>query len=129
MCFVEQLTAYAGSGFSPPNLIAELETGDEGKLWSCVWEATLYRHLCLIGYKLRNPVRKKGQNGPDFCIEREGRTIWIEATVPSPEGIPAEYLALPRKGEYLWKKKPDEPRVLRCTSAISETEEIRRISG
>ena len=116
--FGELLTRYAESGLSPPHLVAEIETIDEGKLWSYIWEAMLYRHLCSMGYAPRNSVTVAGQHGPDFCVDCQGRTIWIEATVPSPEGIPADWLMPPRKGEIRVKTKPDQPRVLRCTSAI-----------
>jgi hypothetical protein len=112
------LAQYAASGLSPPHLVAEIETGDEGKLWSYMWEAMLYRHLRSIGCAPRNSVTAAGQHGPDFCVDYQGRTIWIEATVPSPEGISADWLAPPRKGEFRVKTKPDQPRVLRCTSAI-----------
>jgi hypothetical protein len=116
--FGELLTQYADSGLSPPHLVTEIETGNEGKLWSYIWEAMLYRHLCSMDYPLRNSVRAAGQHGPDFGVEYQGRTIWIEATVPSPEGIPADWLEPPRTGEYRVKTKPDQQRVLRCTSAI-----------
>jgi hypothetical protein len=116
--FGELLTQYAESNLSPPHLIAEIETTDEGKLWSCICEAMLYRYLRSIGYALRNSVTAAGQHGPDFGVDYQGRTIWIEATVPSPEGIPADWLKPPHKGEIRVKTKPDQPRVLRCTSAI-----------
>lgn len=116
--FGELLNQYAKSGLSPPHLVAELETLEERKLWSCLWEAMLYRHLSSMGYELRNSVTAAGQQGPDFCVNYQGRTIWIEAIVPSPEGIPSDWLEPPGKGEYRVKTKPDQPRVLRCTSAI-----------
>src|SRR5580658_3996877 len=77
--FGELLTEYAASGLSPPHLVAEIETGDEGKLWSSIWEAMLYRHLRSIGHTPRNSVTAAGQQGPDFCVDHQGRTIWIEA--------------------------------------------------
>jgi hypothetical protein len=116
--FGELLTQYGESGLSPPHLVAEIETADEGKLWSYIWEAMLYRHLRALGCSLRNHITAAGQHGPDFCVDHQGRTIWIEATVPSPEGIPADWLEPPRKGECRLKTKPDQQRVLRCTSAI-----------
>ncbi len=116
--FGELLTQYAEAPSSPPHLVAEIETGDEGKLWSNIWEAMLYRHLLSMDYALRNSATAAGQHGPDFCVDHLGRTIWIEATVPSPEGIPVDWLEPPRKDEYRVKTKPDQQRVLRCTSAI-----------
>jgi hypothetical protein len=116
----ELLVAYAESGLSPPHLLTELETVLEGKLWSCVWEALLHRHLCSLGYEPRNLSSASGQNGPDFCVEHEGRKIWIEAIVPSPEGIPKEDLDAPSSGEIVLRMKRDKERVLRCTSAICD---------
>jgi hypothetical protein len=112
------LCEYVESGLSPPHLVAEIETGDDGKFWSCIWEAMLYRHLRANGYAVRNTVRASGQQGPDFCVEHQGQRIWIEATVPAPDGIPADWLAPPRSGVVVVKSKPDAERVLRCTSAI-----------
>jgi hypothetical protein len=125
--FGELLAQYAKSNLSPPHLVTEIETLDEGKIWSYLWEAMLYRHLFSMGYELRNLIKAAGQHGPDFCVNYKGRKIWIEAIVPSPEGITADYLEPPRKadwlepprkGEYRAKTKPDKERVLRCTSAI-----------
>ncbi len=116
--FGELLDEYTKSGLSPPHLVAEIETADEQKLWSYVWEAMLYRFLCSAGYTPANTVKKSGQQGPDFCIQFERRTIWIEAVVPSPEGIPQEWLEPPGKSKITVKTKPDAPRVLRCTQAI-----------
>ncbi len=118
--FGELLAQYAKSNLSPPHLVEEIETKEEGKLWSYLWEAMLYRHLSSMGYELRNSVTAAGQHGPDFCVNYKGRTIWIEAIVPSPEGITADYLEPPRNGEYRAKTKPDKERVLRCTSAIAD---------
>jgi hypothetical protein len=76
----------------PPHFLAELKAGDDGKFWSAIWEAMLYRHLKACGFNLRNKTAASGQIGPDFGFDHDGRTIWIEAVVPSPEGIPAEWL-------------------------------------
>jgi hypothetical protein len=116
--FTELLAQYAESGLSPPHLLAEIETGDERKLWSYIWEAMLYRHLSSMGYALRGSVTAAGQHRPDFCLSYQDRTIWIEAIVPSPEGIPPDWLEAPSPGVLRVKTKPDQQRVLRCTSAI-----------
>ena len=118
--FGELLNNYLESGFSPPHLASEIETQDDGKFWSNVWEATLYRHFNSLGLKLKSLITKRGQEGPDFCANHDGRTIWIEAIVPAPDGISTEWLAPPREGEFRVKTKPDAPRVLRCTSAIHD---------
>jgi hypothetical protein len=116
--FLDLLLQYAESGLSPPHLVPEIETGEEGKLWSYIWEAMLYRHLRSNDYRMRSLVSVAGQNGPDFGIDYQGRTIWIEAIVPSPEGISADWLEPLRSGECRGWTKPDQERVLRCTSAI-----------
>ncbi len=114
------LAEYVESGLAPPNAIEELETGDEQKFWSLAWESMLYRHLKAQGYQLRNRNTAAGQDGPDFCFDVNGNTVWVEAVVPSPEGIPLDYLTPPKPGEIKCGKKPDQPRVLRCTSVIAD---------
>ncbi len=47
----ELLTQYAHSSIRPPHLLTELETEDEGKFWSAIWEAMLYRHFSGQGFK------------------------------------------------------------------------------
>src|SRR5205823_4104157 len=99
--FGELLTDYQGCGLAPPHMIQELTTGGERALWAHIWEAMLYRHLSALGCEFRRDmVNKAGQDGPDFGVLYDGRTIWIEAVVPSPEGIPADYLRPPRRGEF-----------------------------
>jgi type I restriction enzyme S subunit len=119
--FGQLLTEYVEANIGPPHLVDEVETGDEGKLWSCIWEAMLYRHLRAQGYEPKGVAKPAGQHGPDFRIEHAGRTIWIEAVVPGPQGIPADYLDSPVPGgEICVKTKPNDQRVLRCTSAIAD---------
>src|SRR4051812_42141248 len=85
-----------------------------------MWEAMLYRPLTSLGYAVRNCCGPGGQDGPDFCFDANGRTIWVEAVVPAPTDIPDDYLAFPKPGEVLSGTKPDQPRVLRCTSVIAD---------
>lgn len=118
--YSELLVPYALSGLAPPHLLSELETGDDGKFWSSVWEAMLYQHFIGLGFAPTNQSNSTGQNGPDFCFSHLGKTIWVEAVVPSPEGIPADYLEPPVAGEIRIKSTPDHQRVLRCTSAIAD---------
>lgn len=119
--FGQLLIEYVEAGIGPPHLVDELETGDEGKLWSCIWEAMLYRHLRAQGYEPKGVGKRAGQHGPDFRVEHEGRTVWIEAVVPGPQGIPVDYLESPvLGGEIRAKTKPDDERVLRCTSVIAD---------
>jgi hypothetical protein len=119
--FCRLLIEYVEADIGPPHLIEELETGDEGKLCSYIWEAMLYRHLRAQGYEPIGVTKRTGQHGPDFRIEHAGRTIWIEAVVPGPQGIPTDYLESPLLNcESRAKTKPNDERVLRCTSVIAD---------
>ena len=80
----------------------------------------LFRHLMSLDLEVVNSTGKTGQNGPDFGVKFGGKTIWLEAIVPSPNGVPSDYLQPPTSGIPKVVRKPDTERVLRCTSAISE---------
>jgi type I restriction enzyme S subunit len=115
------LSAYEASGLVPPNLVTQVTSGDEQRLWAHVWEAILYRHLSVLGFRFRGGgVKKAGQLGPDFGVLHEGKTIWIEAVVPSPEGIPADYLRPPRSGEFKSASVPHKEKLLRWTSVLKD---------
>ena len=116
--YADLLFEYAASGLAAPHILSELETRDPHKLHSNIWEAMLYRHLVGCGHTLRNFSRRAGQSGPDFGVEWQGRTIWIEAVVPEPKGIPPEYIEPPQPGRVY--SIPDFERVLRCTQVISD---------
>jgi hypothetical protein len=114
------LIEYVEAGIGPPHIMDELETGEVQKLWACIWEAMLYRHLRAQGYEPKGVTKRTGQHGPDFRVEHAGYTIWIEAVVPGPNGIPPDYLAAPVLGGGIRvKTKPDSERILRCTSVIN----------
>lgn len=117
--YKQLLLPYVDSHLSPTHVLSEVETGDEGKFWSCVWEAMLYQHFTSIGYKLRKTATKSGQHSPDFCIELPDKLLWVEAIVPSPEGIPTDWLTLASRNTYAAVVKPTEKMLLRCTSALA----------
>lgn len=123
--FGKILIAYQESGIAPPHLIAELETQDEGKFWSAIWESLLFWHFNSRGFKFReNMVKKSGQNGPDFGLLHNGKTIWVEAIVPAPVGIPPENLEPPcniKRPKAL--SEPHEQMLLRWTHAIKTKKE------
>jgi type I restriction enzyme S subunit len=115
------LSAYETSGLAPPNLVRQVTSGDEQHLWAHVWEAILYQHLSALGFRFREGgVKKAGQLGPDFGVLHEGKTIWIEAVVPSPEGIPADYLKPPKSGEVKSASVPHQEKLLRWTSVLKD---------
>lgn len=116
--YVELLSEFWQSGLASPHMVSEIVTDDDGKFWSFLWEAMLYRHLRTLGFQFEHGrVTKAGQRGPDFGIKHEGRTVWIEAVVPAPEGIPAEFL-FPKWGEVI--STPHEAVMLRWTSSIAD---------
>lgn len=116
----ELLSAYECSRLAPPNLIEELTSGDDGKFWAHVWEAMLYRHLANLGFTFQSRVTKSGQRGPDFCMECNGKTIWVEAVTPSPNDIPPNYLEPPKPGEVRVCTMPHEQMLLRWTAVLKD---------
>ena len=115
------LSTYEDSGLAPPNLVSEVVSGCDGKLWAHVWEAMLYRYLLNLGFEPQTAgVTKSGQRGPDFGIMHQGLRIWIEAVTPSPTGIPLDYVARPKKGEVEFRPMPQEQRLLRWTSVLRD---------
>lgn len=124
------LGEYYGSGHAPPNMIAELQTQDDGKYWAHIWEAILYKHLKTLGLSfIEERVNKSGQKGPDFGINHSGKRVWIEAIVPSPTGIPSEYLKPPSRDitKIEAHEVPHQQKLLRWTAAIKEKKE--KIAG
>lgn len=119
--FGELLTDYQCSGLPPPNMVQELTKGGDRALWAHIWEAMLFRHLSALGVDLLpSRVKKSGQVGPDFGFVHEGRTIWIEAVVAAPEGIPAEHLRPPRRGEFKVGTVPNREKLLRWTAVLRD---------
>ena len=117
---------YLESGLAPPHMLAEIKTADEQKLWAHIWEAQLYRHFRLLGFDFRTGlVSGAGQVGPDFGIVNGDRTIWVEATVPGPEGICLEWISPPTKSATV-KAKPYNQILLRYTSAFAAKSKVFR---
>jgi type I restriction enzyme S subunit len=116
--FGELLAAYEISGLAPPNFRQEVSSGERG-FRAHLWEAILYRYFSELGFEFRrDKVGKAGQQGPDFGLLHDGTTIWVEAIVPAPEGIPPEYLAPPKIGEVTVKTMPHKEMLLRWTGAL-----------
>jgi hypothetical protein len=118
--FSELLAAYEASGLAPPNFRQEVRGGERG-LRAHIWEAMLYQYFSELGFKFRRDlIFKAGQRGPDFGLLHHGTTIWVEAIVPAPEGIPTEYLRTPKVGEVILKTVPHQEKLLRWTAALKE---------
>jgi hypothetical protein len=121
--FGELLAAYEASGLSPPNMRQEVSSGERG-LRAHIWEAMLHRYFSELGFEFKHDmVLKAGHRGPDFGLIHEGTTIWVEAIVPAPEGIPAEYLTTPKVGEVILKTVPHREKLVRWTAALKEKRE------
>lgn len=119
--FGDLLIAYQDSGLAPPNLRQEMATGDEQKLWACIWEAMLYRHFANLGFEFRRDrTFASGQNGPDLGLIHKNNTIWIEAAVPKPEGLSSEWLDPSKPGEFRVLTMPHEEMLLRWTSVLRD---------
>jgi len=117
--FGNLLINYYKSELAPPHMISELETKNDGKFWSHIWEALLFDHLKLMGFEFVNDrVSQRGQIGPDFGIKYENKIIWFEAVAPEPEGIPKDYLEPILIGEFRAGTEPHEQKLLRWTSAV-----------
>jgi type I restriction enzyme S subunit len=57
--------------------------------------------------------------GPDFGIDFENKTIWIEAISPEPRNIPIDFLE-PPEDEFEVQSLPEEEILLRITSSVKE---------
>lgn len=118
----ELIVDFWESGLASPHLLTEITSGGDGKFWSFLWEAMLYRHLRSLGFAFKEGrVTKAGQAGPDFGVVHNGQTIWIEAVVPAPSGIPEDFLRSPELGEPARvRSAPHEAVQLRWLSAIAD---------
>ena len=52
--------------------------------------------------------------GPDFCVEHQGKTIWVEAVTPEPAG---QWL------EFKVRSMPHEAMLLQWTSVLKDKRE------
>ena len=118
----ELLCDYNVSGLAPPHMWNEVAQGcaeEPQKLWSCLWEAMLYRHFKALRFKFRKDhLRHSGQHGPDLGLIVGSRTIWIEAVVPSGTGLPDAWIA-PSAGMRV-REPPEEAMLLRWTSVLRD---------
>jgi hypothetical protein len=106
---------YASLGLPNLHFVSELASGRSEVVLQRVWEMMLARHLDALGYNVTT-----SDEGPDFRIEHEGKTIWIEAVCPEPKGIPQDWLDGPKPGEFKVGNVPHTEVLLRWTAAIKE---------
>jgi hypothetical protein len=117
----EILESYMSSGLAPPDIKTEIEIGltrEPQKFWAGLWEAVLYGRFSERGFEFRRDrVGAAGQDGPDLGLISGEYTVWIEAIVPSPTGIPKKWLEF-RPNEAF--SVPHEQILLRWTSASKD---------
>jgi len=106
---------YASLGLPNAHFVSELASGKNEAVLQRVWEMMLARHLDALGYKVTT-----SDEGPDFRIDHEGKTVWIEAICPEPKGIPQDWLEGPKPGEFKVGDVPHKEVLLRWTAAIKE---------
>ena len=106
------IEAFVRSGAADENYLAELGSGDEGKFWSRVWEAMLYWRFSQLGWTVTG-----AGIGPDLRVETASGTVLVEATVPSPDGLPEDWLVF-QSGVV--KSMPHEQMLLRWTSKLAD---------
>lgn len=106
---------YVALGLPNKHFVSELSSGKKEAIFQRVWEMMIARHLDALGHKIST-----SDEGPDFRIEHEGKTIWIEAICPEPKGVPQHYLDSPKPGEFKVGDVPHTEVLLRWTAAIKE---------
>jgi len=100
-------------GLGDSNLVKELCSGDDARYWPRLSEILLANEMLEVGLPL-TPSR----DGPDFHMEIDGRSIWIEVICPQPTGIPQDWLVPPAQGRNV--DYPHQAILLRWTAAIKE---------
>ncbi|MCF3630648.1 hypothetical protein RJ527_13435 [Thalassospiraceae bacterium LMO-SO8] len=124
--YVQLWRRFQSMGLADAHFVSDVVRGDEGKFWERIWEMLLAQHLI----RQRHTLCSTNQ-GPDFKLEYNGQTIWIEAISPRPTGLPEDWLKLPEPGVPRVRSFPHEGILLRWTSAIKEKRdklEGRRVS-
>ncbi len=115
---VELYRQYAAWDLKDANFEQEFADGRDEHFYPYLWEMLLARHLKDIGLDISS-----ANEGPDFKIDYQGQTIWVEAICPSPAGLPAEWLESCPPGEVWVGNFPHEQILLRWTAALKEKKE------
>jgi hypothetical protein len=116
--YLDLWRSFEHSGLADRHFVRELTSGEDGKFEQRAWEMVLARRLGVEGHTLISADR-----GPDFGLICRGRKVWVEAIVPSPIDIPADWLAAPEHGKAQVGKVPFEAMLLRWTAAFKEKSE------
>ncbi|TIO06362.1 hypothetical protein [Mesorhizobium sp.] len=106
---------YIDTGLGDRDAERRLCSIDNSIYWQQLAEVLVAHQLELAGVRFFHPAE-----GPDFCVEHEGRRIWIEVITPTPANVPEAWLA-PPGGDV--RDFPHEAILLRWTAAIKEKAE------
>lgn len=117
-CLTDLYHQYAAWGLKDANFDQNFTDGRDEHFYPYLWEMLLARHFKDIGLDVSS-----ADEGPDFVINHQGQTIWVEAIYPSPTGLPAEWLEACSPGEPRVQHFPHEQILLRWTAALKEKKE------
>lgn len=106
---------YIDAGLGDRDAERRLCSTDDWTYWQQLAEVLVAHQLELARLHFFHPAE-----GPDFCVEHEGRRIWIEVITPTPANVPEAWLAPPGGGV---RDFPHEAILLRWTAAIKEKAE------
>ncbi|MCO4317334.1 hypothetical protein M8997_009085 [Phyllobacterium sp. 21LDTY02-6] len=107
---------YNSWGLKDSTFDQDFVDGADDHFYPYIWEMILAKHLKNKGHDLSSK-----DEGPDFKSKLDGLTIWIEATCPSPAGIPEQWIN-PSEGFHTGSV-PHEAMLLRWTSALKDKKE------
>lgn len=115
-CLIDLYQQYDSWGVKDNKFNQDFTDGRDEHFYPYVWEMLLARHLKNIGLEISSE-----DEGPDFKIDYQGQTIWIEAVCPSPEGLPEHWLNLRSiEDPPMVFDVPHEQMLLRWTAALKE---------
>jgi len=109
------IARFVQSGCADNNYLTEFQYGNDGQFWSRIWEAMLYGRFHYLGWSVSGR-----SSGPDLHLTAPTGPALVEATVPSPEGLPSEWLDRQPGRVY---SMPHEQMLLRWTSSLYDKKE------
>jgi type I restriction enzyme S subunit len=117
-CLIDLYCQYATWGLKDAKFDQDFTDGRDEHFYPYLWEMLLACHFKGIGLDISS-----ADEGPDFKIDHQGQTIWVEAICPSPSGLPAEWLGPCPPGEVRVRDFPHVQMLLRWTAALKEKRE------
>lgn len=118
-CLISLYQVYNAWNLKDTKFDIDFTDGRDEHFYSYIWEMLLAAHLKSIGIEIES-----SDEGPDFKVNLNGQTTWIEAICPSPEGIPRQWLE-PRSIRENPRvfNVPHQEMLLRWTSSLKEKKE------